>query len=71
MLFGWGAPEKESVFECVVDERQARPPKGRVRRSIRPEQDRVNFYALRGACAGKAEDGHGNRRPPEADAWVV
>ena len=71
LLLGWGTPVRESVFECLVDERQARTLKGRVRRAIRPDQDRVNFYPLCAACAGKAEDGPGNRRPLEPDAFAV
>jgi CRISPR-associated protein Cas2 len=71
LLLGWGTPVQESVFECVVDERQARTLKERVRRAIRSGEDRINFYPLCAACAVKAEDGAGNRRPPEPDTLVV
>jgi CRISPR-associated protein Cas2 len=67
MLLGWGVPVQESVFECVVDERQARTLKGRVRRAMRHDQDRVNFYPLCDACARKAEDGAGNSWPGESE----
>jgi CRISPR-associated protein Cas2 len=71
MLLGWGTPVQESVFECLVDERQARTLKDRVRRAIRRDQDLVNFYPLCADCAGKAEDASGNRRPLEPAALVV
>ena len=71
LLLGWGTAVQESVFECELDDRQAREVKRRVRRLVRPPQDRVTFYALCADCAARTEDGAGLTRPPEPPAWVV
>ncbi len=70
LLLGYGTPVQESLFECELTARLARELKRRVGRAIRPAVDRVNYYPLCAACAGKREDATGPV-PAEPDAFVV
>ena len=69
VLLGFGQPVQESVFECVVDDRQTRDLKRRIRRTIRPG-DKVRYYRLCGECAAAIEAGDGTPRT-EAIVFAV
>ena len=71
LLLGYGTALQESVFACELTERQARELKRQVRRLVRAGPDDVRYFPLCAACAAKAEDAHGVRRPPEPDDFVV
>jgi CRISPR-associated protein Cas2 len=68
-LLGSGDPVQESLFECEVDERQARALKRGVRRIVRDGPDRVRYYALCADCAARIEDADGRARPGEAGIY--
>ena len=71
LLLGYGEAVQESVFECVLSARQRRALQRRVGRIVRPDVDRVRYYTLCAACAGKIEDGAGPPRAPAPAVYVV
>ncbi|HEU0115088.1 MAG TPA: CRISPR-associated endonuclease Cas2 [Thermomicrobiales bacterium] len=70
LLLGYGDPVQESVFECEVNERQARELKRRARRLVRPSVDLVRYYPLCAACTARIEDRDGPARPAPPVYWV-
>jgi len=73
LLLGYGTAIQESLFECLVTERQAGELKRKVAKTTRNTlgADKVRYYILCGACAVRIEDGAGRTQILEATVVVV
>lgn len=55
VLLDFGTPVQYSVFECLLEEKDAARMKKAVLKVIRPRADQVRFYTLCAACVAKTE----------------
>lgn len=73
LLLGYGAAVQESLFECLVTDRQARELKRKVANTarVRLGVDKVRYYALCGECEQRVEDGAGKVQDVDPAVAVV
>jgi len=72
LLEDYGTPVQYSVFECLLEEKEIKEMKRRVRRVIKPRLDEVRYYHLCAACQARIETtAAGKEVVKEVDAWIV
>jgi CRISPR-associated protein Cas2 len=69
-LCGFGQWTQFSVFECFLNAKELVMLHERLRRLLKPDEDRVRFYPLCQACCGKVET-VGGAKPADPITLVV
>ena len=54
-LLDFGTPVQYSVFECWLTPKDLKRMQARVNKIIRPRKDKVRYYFLCAACAGRVQ----------------
>ena len=71
-LKNYGTPVQYSLFECLVDAKEAERMKRTVAGLIKPRLDHVRYYHLCRSCQGRIEStAAGQEAAAEEDSWIV
>lgn len=70
-LLDYGSPVQYSVFECLLDAKEIKKMKQRLRKIIRPKLDNLRYYTLCQDCLKKVETTGGVNVLSEAPEAIV